>query len=89
MIIAIVFGVVIFLLLLLVLWWYRCFCCYSRKGDTRTMKERINDGIWGWTHGGRRPKPKLAGQEDTSEQDEIIKANTPYKWNAPSWMLSV
>ncbi|KAF2839958.1 hypothetical protein M501DRAFT_1016043 [Patellaria atrata CBS 101060] len=54
-IIAICAGVGALLVLLLVLWWYRCCCCCSRRGDKRSVSQRIKDGFSGWKNGGQRP----------------------------------
>jgi hypothetical protein len=66
LIIAIVFAVVLFLIFLMVLWYYRCFCCFSRKGDKRGFWERLDDGVSGWAHGGVRPR-----REGIDEPDEV------------------
>jgi hypothetical protein len=55
MIIAIVFGVLLFLIFVLVVWWYRCCCCFTRS-DKRGAWQRISDGVDGWANGGRRPQ---------------------------------
>jgi len=71
MIIAIVFGVLMFLIILMVLWWYRCLCCCcccSRKNDKRSCKERIKDGFEGWATGGKRPEKKGAYQKVEEQQ---------------------